>query len=120
MRKWINIVEQESVEQPLIRMGEKNKKFQNFFLVGKGVDGFGTLRFDKGYATIAFIEIDDALRGKGLGRTYVAAIEQLAKDNGLSVVKGEALQGSESFWELMGYTLLKRSGRDQINKVLDQ
>lgn len=100
-------------------MGEKNKIYQNFQLDISGVTGFGTLRFDKGNAIIAYIKVDDDLKGTGIGRKSVLDIEKMAKENGMHKITGEAKQGSELFWEKMGYTITPRKiGRSLISKKL--
>lgn len=119
MREFINIVETLSTQYKHLVLGEDNGSYQNFDFTN-GVEGFGTINRKKKMIVIAYIRADQ--KKSGVGRAAVAEVETLAKSEGISIIGGDALQGSEGFWEKMGFAIRfgkDRSKRAAIRKVVD-
>lgn len=109
----------EGAEYPQLSLETRHRTHQDFSFVD--VYGFGTFRFDMGWAVIAYIRVPEADRRGGLGRKAVEAVERQALEYGLTEVRGEALEGSEEFWRRLGYSFQQGEGqRPLISKKLDQ
>jgi GNAT superfamily N-acetyltransferase len=115
MRHWIDIVNESQTQY--VVLGERHGNYQNFDF--NGVDGFGTIRYDQGSVVIGYISVPEEQRGSGIGRAVIGELETLAKSLGISKIRGDALQGSEGFWESLGYKLSgPKTKRQKITKTL--
>jgi dTDP-4-amino-4,6-dideoxy-D-galactose acyltransferase len=77
---------------------------------GNELNGFVTIRKDENKGTVGLIAVDQSVRGKGIGRELLLAVENWGRSNGCSAISINTQKensGACNFYLKSGYAVVR-------------